>query len=65
MEHQGVRYTIRAAVESNVRLVAIHSGGVESAAKRVNGSREDAESEARSMIDRCLHERGGRNAERK
>jgi hypothetical protein len=65
MEHQGVRYTIRAGIEPNVWFVAIHPGGVESAAKRVYGSREDAESEARSMIDRCLQEQSGLRQSRK
>jgi hypothetical protein len=50
MEHQGVRYTIRAGIEPNLWSISIYPGGVESRANRVYGSREDAEFEARSMI---------------
>jgi hypothetical protein len=52
MEHRGVRYTIRAGIERGVWSVAIHPGGIESAAKLVYGTREYAEREAHSMIDR-------------
>jgi hypothetical protein len=35
MEHQGVRYTIRAGIEPSVWFVAIHPGGVESPARAI------------------------------
>jgi hypothetical protein len=56
MEYRGVRYTIRAGIEPNAWSVAIHPGGVESAAKRVYGTREDVELKARSKIERWLKE---------
>jgi hypothetical protein len=52
MEHQGVRYTIRAGIERNLWSVAIHPDGTESRARLIYGTRETAEYEARSMIDR-------------
>jgi hypothetical protein len=52
MEHQGVRYTIRAGIERDLWSVAIHPDGTESRARLIYGTREDAESEARSMINR-------------
>jgi hypothetical protein len=52
MEHQGVRYTVRAGIERYMWSVAIHPDGTESRARLIYGSREDAEYEARSMIDR-------------
>jgi hypothetical protein len=52
MEHRGVRYTIRAGIERNMWSVAIHPDGTESRARLIYGTREDAECEARSMIDR-------------
>jgi len=55
MEHRGVRYTIRAGIERGIWSVAIHPGGVESAARLVYGKRQVAEFEAHSMIDRWSH----------
>jgi hypothetical protein len=52
MEHRGVRYTIRAGIERDMWSVAIHPDGTESRARLIYGTREDAECEARSMIDR-------------
>jgi hypothetical protein len=52
MEHQGVRYTVRAGIERNLWSVAIHPDGTESRARLIYGTRENAEYEARSMIDR-------------
>jgi hypothetical protein len=52
MEHRGVRYSIRSRIERGLWFVAIHPGGIESAAKLVYGTRKDAEVEAHSMIDR-------------
>jgi hypothetical protein len=54
MEHQGVRYTIRAGIEPNLWSISIYPGGVESRANRIYGTREDAEFEARSMINRWM-----------
>jgi hypothetical protein len=54
MEHWGVRYTIRVGIEPDLWSVTIHPGAVESAAKKVRGTRETAESHARSMINRWL-----------
>jgi hypothetical protein len=52
MEHQGVRYTVRAGIKRYLWSVAIHPDGTESRARLIYGTREDAEYEARSMIDR-------------
>jgi hypothetical protein len=52
MEHQGVRYTVRVGIERHLWSVAIHPGGTESRARLIYGTRDDAEFEARSMIDR-------------
>jgi hypothetical protein len=52
MEHRGMRYTIRAGIERNMWSVAIHPDGTEPRARLIYGTREDAEFEARSMIDR-------------
>jgi hypothetical protein len=52
MQHRGVRYAIRMGIEPDAWSVAIYPGDTEAAAKRVYGTREDAEREARSMIDR-------------
>jgi hypothetical protein len=65
MEHRGVRYTIRIGIEPRAWSVAIHPGGVESAMRLIHGTRHEAESLARSMIERWLKERRAtRNAER-
>jgi hypothetical protein len=55
MEYRGIRYTIRAGIERDQWLVAIHPGEVEMAGKVVNGDREQAESRAHSMIDKWLN----------
>ncbi len=55
MEHKGVRYTIRIGIEPNLWSISIYPGGVESRANRVYGTREDAEVEARAMIDGWPH----------
>jgi hypothetical protein len=64
MEHRGIRYTIRTGIEPDLWSVAIHPGGVESAAKRLYGTRENAEFHARSMIDRWLHKQSAAPRER-
>jgi len=50
MEYRGIRYTVRARVERDQWVVAIHPGGVEQSGKVMNGDREQAELLARSMI---------------
>ena len=52
MQHRGVRYAIRMGIEPDAWSVAIYPGDTEAAAKQVYGTREDAEREARFMIDR-------------
>jgi hypothetical protein len=52
MQHRGVRYAIRMGIEPDAWSVAIYPGDTEAPAKRVYGTREDAEREARSTIDR-------------
>ena len=52
MQHRGVRYAIRMGIEPDAWSVAIYPGDTEAPAKRVYGTREDAERQARSMIDR-------------
>jgi hypothetical protein len=61
MEHQGVRYTIRAGIERDLWSVAIHPDGIESRANRVYGSRKDAEFQAHSMIDEWLQRNRGQS----
>jgi hypothetical protein len=63
MEHRGVRYTIRVGIEASVWSIAIHPGGVESAEKRIHGTRERAEFEARSMIDGWYRRQSKRNGD--
>jgi len=52
MEYRGIRYTIRVGIERGQWLVAIYHQGVEIEGKRVFGTREDAELQARLMIER-------------
>lgn len=52
MEYRGVRYTIRARVERDQWVVAIHPVDVESAGKVLNGRRDEAETLAHSMINK-------------
>ena len=54
MQYRGVRYTILMGIEPSAWSVAIYPGDTETAAKRVYGTREHAEREAHSMIDRWL-----------
>jgi hypothetical protein len=69
MKHRGVRYTIRLGIEPNVWSIAIHPDGVESAEKRIHGTRKKAEFEAHSMIDgwyrRQSKQKAARDAELK
>ena len=57
MQHRSLRYTIRMGIEPDVWMVSIFSGDTESAAKRLYGTREDAEREARSMMGRWVQNR--------
>ena len=54
MEYRGIRYTVRARVERDQWIVAIHPGDVEMAGKVINGDRERAEMLAHSMINKWL-----------
>jgi hypothetical protein len=57
MEHRGVRYAIRLGIEREQWRVAIHPPGGLQAERTVVGTREDAETEARSMINAWLRKR--------
>ncbi len=54
MEYRGIRYTIRTRIERDQWSVAIHPMGVEMKARVVIGSREEAELQARALIDSWL-----------
>jgi hypothetical protein len=54
VEYRGTRYTVRVGIEREQWYVAIHPAGVEMKGRVVNGSREDAELQARDMIDDWL-----------
>ena len=43
MEYRGIRYTVRARIERDQWVIAIHPEDVESAGKVINGNREEAE----------------------
>jgi hypothetical protein len=55
IEHRGIRYAIRIGIERAQWRVAIHLPGQRKPKERtVFGTRKDAETTARSMIDACL-----------
>jgi hypothetical protein len=54
VEYKGTRYTIRAGIERDRWSVAIHPAGVEMKGRVVIGLREQAELQARDMIDDWL-----------
>jgi hypothetical protein len=54
VEYKGIRYTIRVGIEREQWFVAIYPAGVELPGKLISGSREDAESQAHSMINSWL-----------
>jgi hypothetical protein len=54
VEYKGIRYTIRLGIEREQWFVAIYPAGVEMPGKAISGSREEAESQAHSMINRWL-----------
>jgi len=51
VEYRGIRYIIRARIEREQWYVAIHPAGVEMKGRVVFGSREEAELQARAMIN--------------
>jgi hypothetical protein len=51
MEYKGIRYTVRIGTERGRWAVAIHPAGVESSARFCFGCRDEAERQARAMID--------------
>ena len=57
MEYRGVRYTIRARIERDEWLVAIHPSDTEMPGKIMSGDREQAEMLAHSMINKWLDRR--------
>jgi hypothetical protein len=57
MEHRGVRYTIGIGIEREQWRVAIHPPGGSPAERTVFGTREDAETQARAMINAWLKKR--------
>ena len=54
MEYRGIRYTVRARIERDQWVIAIHPEDVESAGKVINGNRAEAELLAHSMINKWL-----------
>ena len=54
VEYRGIRYTIRARIEREQWSVAIHPTGVEMKGRVVTGPREEAELQARAMINSWL-----------
>ena len=52
MEYRGIRYTVRARIERDEWVVAIHPEDIESAGKVINGNRAEAELLAHSMINK-------------
>jgi hypothetical protein len=61
VEYRGIRYTLRAGIEREQWSVAIHPAGVEMKGSVVNESREDAELQARDMIDDWLKKHPRKN----
>jgi hypothetical protein len=62
VEYRGIRYTIRARLEREQWSVAIHPAGVEMKGRVVIGSREQAELEARTLINDWLKRHGGKRS---
>ena len=54
MEYRGIRYTLRMGIARGQWSVVIYPQGVETTGNKVLGTREEAESQARRMIDRWL-----------
>jgi len=54
VEYRGITYTIRARIEREQWYVAMYPAGVEMKGRVVIGSREEAELQARAMINDWL-----------
>ena len=54
MDYRGIRYIIRARIEREQWYVAIYPAGVEMTGRVVIGSREQAELQARALINDWL-----------
>jgi hypothetical protein len=54
VEYRGIRYTIGVRIEREQWFVAIHPAGIEMAGKVITGPRENAELQARAMINKWL-----------
>jgi hypothetical protein len=54
MQYKGIRYTVRAGIERDQWIVAIHPGEVDMSGKVITGDREQAEALAHSMINKWL-----------
>lgn len=54
MDYKGIRYIVRAGIERDHWIVAIHPGDIEMSGKVITGDRERAEALAHSMINKWL-----------
>jgi hypothetical protein len=63
MEYRRVRYAVRVGIERDLWCISIHPPGVEVPVRRISGTREEAEREAHSMIDRWLKRQRERAAQ--
>jgi hypothetical protein len=54
VEYRGIRYTLRARIEREQWYVAIHPAGIEMKGRLTIGSRDNAELQARAMINDWL-----------
>jgi hypothetical protein len=61
MDYRGIRYTLRARIEREQWHVAIYPAGVEMKGTVVLGSREEAELQARAMINDWLKRHSTQN----
>jgi hypothetical protein len=61
VEYSGIRYTLRARIEREHWYVAIYPAGVEMKGRVVIGSREEAESQARVLINDWLKRHSTQN----
>jgi hypothetical protein len=60
MEYRGIRYTLRAGIERGQWFVVIYPEGAETKSNKVFGTREEADWQARRMIDRWLDPKSSR-----
>jgi hypothetical protein len=63
VEYRGIRYTLRARIEREQWYVAIYPAGVEMKGRVVFGSREEAELQARALINDWLKRHHTQNPE--